>query len=56
MHQHVGIAVAIKPQAGGMLQPLAAQDQGPTGHQPVDVVAIADAQLHGVGVLGPSLP
>jgi len=29
-----------------MLQPLAAQDQRPTGHQPVDVVAIADTQLH----------
>ena len=46
VHQHVGIAVAIEPQAGGMLEPLAAQDQRPAGHQTVDVVAVADAQLH----------
>jgi len=29
-----------------MLQPLAADDQRPTWHQPVDVVAVADTQVH----------
>ena len=46
MHQHIGIAVAIQAQAIGVLQPLAAQDQRPAWHQAVNVVAVADSQLH----------
>jgi hypothetical protein len=29
------------------IEPLAAEDQRASGHQPVDDVAVADAQLHG---------
>ena len=32
VHQHVGIAVAIKAQAIGMVELLTAQDQRPAGH------------------------
>jgi hypothetical protein len=46
VHQHVGIAMAIQAQAIGVLQPLATQDQWPAWHQSVNVVAIADSQLH----------
>ena len=50
VHEHVGIAVAVEPQSFGMLQPLAPQDQWPSRHQPMDVVAVADPQvLHGLG-------
>jgi hypothetical protein len=38
--------MAIQAQAIGVLQPLATQDQRPTWHQLVNVVAIADSQLH----------
>jgi hypothetical protein len=38
--------VAIEPQAGRVLEPLATQDQRAPYHQPVHIVAVADAQLH----------
>jgi hypothetical protein len=38
--------MAIQAQAIGVLQPLATQDQWPAWHQAVNVVAIADSQLH----------
>ena len=47
VHQHIGIAVAIEAEASGVLQGLAAQDQWAPRHQPVDVVAVADADVHG---------
>jgi hypothetical protein len=42
VHEHIGIAVAIEAQASGMVQLHPTQDQGPAGHQPVDVVAVAN--------------
>ena len=46
MHQNISIAVAIEAEAIGVLKGNPSEDQGPTGHKAMDVVAIADAQLH----------
>ena len=46
MHEHIGIAVAIQAQSVGMLQGHTAENQGAASHQPVDVVAVADSNLH----------
>ena len=46
MHQHIGIAVAIQAKTIGMVQGHTPEDEGPSGHQPMDVVSVADAQLH----------
>jgi len=57
VHQHIGIAVAIEAEPLGMLEPLPPQDQRPARHQAVDVVAVADSQVHGeaLGCLGLTL-
>jgi hypothetical protein len=49
VHQHVGVAVAVEPQPIGVLKELPTQDQRPPRHQPVDVVSVADPQVHGLG-------
>jgi hypothetical protein len=48
MDQHIGVAVTIEAQAPWMVEDLTAKDQGPAWHQAVDVVAIANPQLHQV--------
>ena len=47
MHQHIGIAVAIKAKPIGMLQGDPTEDQRSALHQPVDVITVADPHLHG---------
>ena len=47
MHQHIGVAVAVEAQSIGVAQADAPQDQRSAADQPVDVVPIADPQLHG---------
>lgn len=55
--QHVRIAVAVQPQAVGVGQGDTGQNQGTSGHQTVNVVALADAQIHGRACRkGSSLP
>ena len=47
MHEHIGVAVAIKTQAIGMVKGHPTKDQRSAPHQPVDVVAVTDPHLHG---------
>ena len=47
MDQDIRIAMAIEPKAVGMLQEDAPEDQGTTLHQAMNVIAIANPQIHG---------
>jgi hypothetical protein len=47
MDQDIRIAVAIEPKPLGMLQPDAPEDQGTTLDQAMDVIAVANPQIHG---------
>jgi len=46
VHEHIGVAVAIEPQAFWMLQLHPTKNQGPAWDKPMDVVSVADTQLH----------